>query len=183
MLRSAAPASCTPPSAPLRALVATLEGAGIACALGGSGLLMSAGLSRAARDWDLTTDAPLEQVLRALDGAPSVLSGPSGVHADHKLSLASGMIELIVGFSMHGPRGVVRLPTRVARRWKGIPVGSPEVWAVAYAMMGRAAKAEMLFLWLGRRGADRGAIEALRRESLPGELDRRLAALPPAPGS
>lgn len=178
MLRSAVEARCTPPSAPLRALVAELEGAGLACALGGSGLLMSHGLCRAACDWDLTTDAPMERVLQVLGSRPHQRFGSSGVHADQKLVLDAGTIEVIVGFAMHGPRGVVRLPTRVATHWMGLPIGSPEVWAVAYAMMGRPARAETLFLWLERAGADPEAVAAMRREPLPPELDARLARLP-----
>lgn len=42
--------------------------AGVRCALGGSGLLLSLGLVDRVGDWDLTTDAPLERVEAALQG-------------------------------------------------------------------------------------------------------------------
>lgn len=49
-------------------LVRVLLRAGVRCALGGSGLLLSLGLVDRVGDWDLTTDAPLERVEAALQG-------------------------------------------------------------------------------------------------------------------
>ena len=106
----------SPPRSWLEEIVATLEGRGITVALGGSGLLAALGLGRAIRDWDLTTDAPYAQVMSALAGRPCVAHGPDALHADHKLALAGGAVEIIVGFAYSVPGSVVRVPTFVSAR-------------------------------------------------------------------
>lgn len=171
------PGSKTPPLAPLRDVVARIEGAGLTCALGGSGLLMALGLAHEARDWDLTSDAPRERLEPLLADLGPAHVGSGGVHADQKLVLPRLDIEVIIGFAFHAGGAVVRIPTRVSRRWNDVPVGSPEAWAVAYALLGRRPKSELLFGYLGTHGADRGAVAALLAEPLPEELAARLTAL------
>lgn len=168
----------SPPFEPLAALVARLERAGIRVALGGSGLLAALGLTDAVRDWDLTTDADLEALAAALGDEPFTHKGSDALHADQKLMLAGGAMEVIVGFAFFTPRGVVRIPTRESGRWNGIPLGSLEAWAVAYALLGRDGKSEALWRRLAERGADPAAVAALLREPLSPELEARLRALP-----
>jgi hypothetical protein len=79
----------------------------------------------------------------------------------------------------------VRIPTRVTARWRELPVGSPEGWAVAYALMGelesaprRTERAELLFAHLAAHGADAGTIAFLLAQPLPVELAARLTKLP-----
>src|SRR5438093_2354480 len=167
-----------PPLAPLRAVVGRLESAGLVCALGGSGLLASLGLADSARDWDLTTDQPLVRVRDALCELDHDLVGPNRAHADTKLQLAGGLIELIVGFAIRSGDAVIRLPTIVTGRWIGVPTGSPEVWAAAYDLMGRLEKSSLLFGWLEKRGAEGAAISRLLLQPLPQELRERLEGLP-----
>ena len=173
----------SPPVEPLRELVRDLEANGVACALGGSGLLAALGLAREVRDWDLTTDAPPDLVRAALGEREHEWVGSDALHADQKFSLAGGAIELIVGFAFHTSGGVVRLPTIVAGGWNGVPVGSPEVWAAAYVLLDRVAKAEALFGHLESRGADARSLARLLGEAVPAELRRRLEALPLDPTS
>lgn len=172
----------TPPLRPLRDVVARIEGAGLACALGGSGLLVALGLARRARDWDLTTDAPRTRLEPLLADLIPEHVGPNGVHADQKLVLPALRIECIIGFAFHAGGPIVRIPTRVMRRWRGLPVGSPEAWAVAYALLGRSAKSDLLFAHLARRGADAQVVDLLLDEPLPDALARRLRALPSPAG-
>jgi len=167
----------SPPLAPLQTLVDRMERAGVRVALGGSGLLAAHGLADTVRDWDLTTDAAVDQVIAVLEGGTFDHTGQDALHADQKLTLADGTIEVIVGFAFHTPRGVVRIATREQGRWNGIPLGSPEAWAIAYHLLGREAKAEALWRMLVERGADPGAIAALLREPLAPELAARLRAL------
>lgn len=169
-----------PPLAPLHEVVAALEAGGVACALGGSGLLAALGLETSVRDWDLTTDAPLAAVSAALAPWSPEWMGPNGVHADQKLMLPALHTECIVGFAfrMEAGAGVVRIPTVVASRWEDVPTGSPEAWTVAYALLGRAEKSRRLMDHLARHGADPGVIARLRAEPLPPRLDEALAALP-----
>jgi hypothetical protein len=167
-----------PPLEPLQALVGRLERAGIVVALGGSGLLAALGLTDTIRDWDLTTDAGLDPVLAALAGEPAEHHGSDELHADQKLMLAEGTIEVILGFAFHTERGVVRIPTVVSGRWERIPLGSPEGWAVAYHLLGRPEKSEALWRALGSRGADPQVVARLLREPLAPALARRLGDLP-----
>jgi hypothetical protein len=169
--------SCPPP-APLRGTLARLEAAGLVAALGGSGLLAALGLAEHVRDWDLTTDEPWERVVEALAGEPLVAHGPDHLHADRKLALADGAVEVIVGFAFHTPGGLVRVPTVVAERRGGIPLGSPEGWAVAYHLLGRPEKRDALLGHLALHGADAGVLVRLLDQPLPSGLAARLAALP-----
>lgn len=164
----------TPPFEPLHQVVARLECAGIECALGGSGLLAALDLTTEVRDWDLTTDASIDDVTAALAELPNEVVGSSGIHADHKLM--TGPIEVIARFALLAEGRIVRVPTLVTRHWNGVPVGSPEAWAIAYALMGRAEKAETLFEWLDGR-ADTGSVARLLVQPLPEALRSRLAAL------
>ncbi len=172
-----------PPLAPLREVVERLEGAGIACALGGSGLLMALGLVEQVHDWDLTTDASPAAVLAALAGRDLVLHGNSGDHADHKVVTAGGAIEVIARFAFRVPGGVARIPTIVSGRWRGVPLGSAEAWAAAYVLLGRPAKAELLFAHLARRGAEPSALRTLLAQPLPRALAARLRALERSAGA
>jgi hypothetical protein len=160
----------SPAVTPLRDVIGRLEGAGIAAALGGSGLLAALGLAREVRDWDLTTDAAQADVAAALAGFDQELAGSSGVHADHKVMLPAHSIEVICRFAFHVKGGVVRIPTRVTRRWEELPVGSPEAWAVAYALLDRPAKADLLWNWLGGRTPDREVVDLLLAQPLPPEV-------------
>lgn len=179
-----------PPLEPLRAALAKLERAGIPHALGASGLCAALGLADRVNDWDVTCEAGLGTLEALFAGEPSESFGNSGCHADHKLNLRGGEIELIARFAFFVEGGVVRIPTRVSRAWNGVPVGSPEAWAVAYALMGayddaahrerRRARAETLFAWLGAHGADADTVRELLAQPLPGPLAARLAALPVA---
>lgn len=174
-----------PPLEPLRAVLARLAAAGVPHALGGSGLLASLGLVERVNDWDVTCDADLEPLAAIFADVPHERFGNSGCHADHKLTLEGGAIELIVRFAFFVPGGIVRIPTIVTGEWQGLPVGSPEGWAVAYALMGelegaqrRIERADTLFALLASRGADREAVAALLAQPLPAALATRLERLP-----
>jgi hypothetical protein len=177
-----------PPLEPLRETLGTLAAAGVPHALGASGLCAALGLVDRVNDWDVTCDADLATLERLFAGRHSASFGNSGCHADHKLNLRDGEIELIARFAFFVPGGLVRIPTIVTREWNGVPVGSPETWAVAYALMGefddeadrerRRGRAEALFGWLATHGADPLAVRTLLAEPLPAPLAARLAALP-----
>jgi hypothetical protein len=169
-----------PPLAPLRDAIERIEREGLEVALGGSGLLGALGLGDMARDWDLTTDEPPQRIAALFPAGSFDLVGSSGVHADHKLGLGGGVVEVICRFAFNVEGGVAHIPTIVRERREGIPLGSPEAWAIAYALLERAAKSEALFGWLETHGADRDAVERLLAEPLPHALASRLRALPGA---
>ena len=173
-----------PPLEPLHRALARLASAGVPHALGGSGLLASLGLVDRVNDWDVTCEAELDALAALFSGEPHERFGNSGCHADHKLNLEGGAIELISRFAFFVPGGIVRIPTIVSGEWNGVPVGSPEGWAIAYALMGslegsqrRIERADTLFAHLAARGADAAAIDLLLAEPLPADLVTRLSTL------
>ncbi len=171
-----------PPGAPdparARAVVLGLERSGVRCALGGSGLLAALGLAATMRDWDVTTDAPLEAILAAIEDRPAEHHGNDALHADEKLTLAAEGVEIIRRFAFFTPGGVVRLPTFVTGRWHGIPIGAAECWAIAYDLLERPAKRDLLLGWLARHGADGARLDGLLAQPLPEPIAARLRALP-----
>jgi hypothetical protein len=167
-----------PPFDALERVAARLRDHGFEFALGASALLHAHGLVARVGDWDLTTDAPLDEVRRAFDEVPHEFCGNSGIHTDHKLRLEGGDVELIVRMSLAVESGDVHIPTIVQGTWRGMPLGSLEAWAVAYSIMGRPERTETAFAALLSRGADPSAIGRLRTQPLPPELDERLAELP-----
>lgn len=177
-------AAVTPPIEPLLALTRRLDDAGIRWALGGSGLLAALGLVDVVNDWDVTCDADVETLEALFADVEHSSHGNDALHADHKLTFPEERAELIARFAFFVPGGVVRVPVLVSREWRGLPVGSPEAWAAAYALLGegedsgrRRDRSERLFRWLRREGAAGEAIEALLAEPLPAALADRLRAL------
>jgi hypothetical protein len=183
----------TPPLAGVRDVLATLDRAGIVAALGGSGLLAALGLSDRVGDWDVTTDAAVDDVAAALAGEPHERFGSSGIHADHKLVLRGGEIEVICRFALDSPAGVCRVPTIVTRVWRDLPVGSPVGWAIAYELLHRgeepehggrvkaqtrAEKAERLWRHVEQAGVTLAEREALATQPLPMDLRRRHDSAP-----
>jgi hypothetical protein len=168
----------SPPLPLLRDYVERLERGGLTVALAGSGLMAALGLTDTVHDWDLTCDDPFERVVAALGDEPFVHHGSDELHADMKLALEGGTVELILGFAFHVAGAVVRIPNVVSARVEGIPLASPEGWAVAYGLLGRQTKSDALFEHLERNGADRAVVSRLLAEPLPLPLATRLAALP-----
>ncbi len=137
----------TPPLGGVHRLVAVLQVASWRPAIGGSGLLVALGLADTAKDWDVTVDAPVEAVIATLDRAGLSYRDETltdGIYASDRRLIFDGPIDLLVNFAMRGPDGVERLPTRVAGCWCGLPLGDPAIWARAYRLLGRDAKAELL---------------------------------------
>jgi len=176
-----------PPLEPLLGITAHLDAAGIAWAVGGSGLLAALGLVTVVNDWDVQVEAPPEQLQWLLAGVPHTFHGHGGCHADWKLAFESERAELIPRFAFYAPDGIVSVPLRVSRRWRGLPIATPEGWACAYWLMGefdapalrarRAERAEKLFAWLAAYGADPARLEELLEAPLPRPLAEKLRAL------
>ncbi|WP_152360512.1 hypothetical protein [Microlunatus speluncae] len=137
----------TPPLGGVHRLVAVLQVASWRPALGGSGLLVALGLADTAADWDVTVDAPVESVIAALDRAGLAYRDETrsdGSYASDRRLVFDGPIDLLINFALRGPDGVEQLPTRVTGCWRGLPLADPVVWARAYRLLGRDAKAELL---------------------------------------
>ncbi|WP_079911099.1 hypothetical protein [Paenibacillus sp. 32352] len=164
-----------------KSITERLDAAGIPYASGGSGLLYSLGLTEQVRDWDITTEAPLEDVEKALKGISwtRAVSGDYPFASSYRLSITHGSlpVDLIGGFAIHTDAGLCRLYSHSSRVWEGIPMGSPEVWAAAYALMNREEKANKLFSYLTECGADQERLQQLLQEPLPEPVRSRLLAL------
>jgi hypothetical protein len=171
----------TPPVEPLLGVADILRRAGVDFALGGSGLLHALGLAEQVGDWDLTTDADPSMIYRILGAMSQERCGPSGIHADAKVRLFGGAVELILGMAFRTAAGVCRVPTIPSGHWRGVPLASPEAWWVAYSLLGRQAKADRLGAHLRERGCDPAAVARLLREPLPSPLAGFLRALPAGP--
>ncbi|HWI60781.1 MAG TPA: hypothetical protein VNT75_02955 [Symbiobacteriaceae bacterium] len=160
-----------PPIEPLRRVHAALQAGGVVAALGGSGLLYSLGLVDTVRDWDLTTDAPFDQVKAALGDLPWRPSptGDGSYATAHRINVTpdGADIDLMVSWAVRCDEGVVQFPTVVAGALEGIPVGSPEVWAVAYRLIGRPQKAGLLDDYLRRHGYRSEIRDQLLAQPLP----------------
>ncbi|ULL13261.1 hypothetical protein DVH26_01455 [Paenibacillus sp. H1-7] len=162
-------------------VAALLEAEGIHYASGGSGLLYSLGLVSHVRDWDLTTDAPLEAVTAALQDIPYALvpSGDYPFASAYRLSAQDDALplDIIGGFAIHSEHGICRLPSHSPFIWENIRMGSPEVWAVAYGLMNRIEKSQLLFAYLQEKGASRDIVERMLEEPLPEPLRCQLQEL------
>lgn len=160
---------------------AALSAAGITWALGGSAVLIAHGLwEQPPTDWDLNTDADLERVQAALAGFQvelHPLTG-SGNYATKARLTVEQEIDLMVQFAVRTEGGVVHLPTVVSRTWQGMPVGSPEVWAVAYRLIGRPVKPDLLTDWLRTHGAESRVKAMLLTQPLPGALRAEVESWP-----
>lgn len=161
-----------------------LTAAGHEWGLGGSGLLYALGLAEHVGDWDLQTDASAEACEAVFTDRPYQRFDANGCHADHKLTLPDWDAEIIIRFAFATPRGVVRVPARVSGVWQGVPLASPEGWAVAYWLLGeldgepaRTTKAQTLLAHLARHGADRVRLAELLDQPLPETLAELLRAL------
>ena len=168
---------------PLLAITSQLEQAHIPYALGGSGLLYSLGLIDRVRDWDLTTEAALGDVLTALDQFTHTAS-PSGDYpfgSSYRIAFRHAWpeIDLIGNFSIHTASGLCRLPAIPTRRWEGVDVGSPEVWFVAYALMNRMEKARLLYHYLDQHEVNLEIMNMLLDQPLPDSLRDECKSLLP----
>lgn len=154
-------ASRTPPLETVRALQAALAEAGVASVVGGSGLLAALELVTEARDWDLVLPAgsleTAERVLAALElEATRAPVGHPLYATEAMLAVDAGdhTIDVLVGFAVRTPDGVVAIPARQGGVWRGLMMARADDWAVAYRAMGRDAHAELL------EGATPGGLSA-----------------------
>ncbi|CAM4048839.1 hypothetical protein COLU111180_20815 [Cohnella lubricantis] len=127
-------------------IVKRLEAYHIPYALGGSGMLRYLNLIHEVNDWDLMVECPKSTLIEAiqdLDWAEL----PTGGHpfaSPYRISIESLQIDFIGHFALHTESDIFHLPIASFAIWDGIRLSSPEVWYIAYSLMGRTAKANLL---------------------------------------
>ncbi|CAN7276944.1 hypothetical protein LJR153_001334 [Paenibacillus sp. LjRoot153] len=156
----------------LVAVTQALDQSGIRYSLGGSGLMLSFGLTNTVGDWDVMVEAAKDQVKNALqhEQIEEITSGDYPFGTDYKLVVHHShlpQVEIIGGLSIYTDAGLCRLPSIPSSTWNSIQVGSPEVWYVAYALMNRSAKAAILLSYLKEVGANKDILNRLMNEPLP----------------
>lgn len=129
---------------------------GIDYALGGSGLMYSLNLIDNVSDWDITTDCSQEEIIKALDNFEwnQASCGDYPFASKYRINLPKHNIEIIGKHAIYTNEGICNLPTIFTSSWNGIKIGSPEVWFVAYTLMGRHHKASLLYNYIKSNGAD-----------------------------
>ncbi len=169
----------TPNLEQLQGIISKFRECRLKAALGGSGLLYALGLTEVVHDWDLTTNEPLHEVMRCLNGFHVIEKRrvSETFRSEYILVLPDEDVEIIGGYAIRCGRDTCHLPTIIGGSWREVPTASPEVWAVAYYLMGRLDKAELLFGYLQRAGVSRYALEVLLEEPLPRNLRHRLDAI------
>jgi len=149
-----------PPLGVLVRVIDALRGRGLTPAVGGSGLLVALGLADVAHDWDITVDGAGSAAAAAVTDAGLAYrdrTDRAGIYATGWRYVVDGGdhdLDLLVNFALHGPHGTERLPTRVTGHWRGLPLADPAVWARAYRLLDRPAKADVLERWLTEHAGD-----------------------------
>lgn len=152
--------------------------------LGGSGLLYYFNLSNTVNDWDLIVDCPKDMLLKVIDGYDWIEqdSGDYPFASEYRIHIPSLRIDIIGGFAFYAEGEVVCLPTSHIRNreWDGIKVSNPEIWYVAYYLMGREAKSNLILGHLQRHKeiVDQHVIrDLLMRNGLNYEIKEELSKL------
>ncbi|MGG2026972.1 hypothetical protein AB1282_14830 [Gottfriedia sp. S16(2024)] len=150
-------------------------------ALGGSGLLYALGLVNYVNDWDITTDEFKKDIIGALSlfKIEEITSGKFPFASDYKLTFIENNqeIEIIGNFSIHSSLGICNIPSVITSEWRGIAIGSAESWYVAYKLMNREEKANLLYNFLKENGADNNIINILLNQPLPIDIKDTLTKL------
>lgn len=165
----------------LTLVTSQLESSNIKYALGGSGMLLSLGLSDTINDWDIMTDAPKEQILKALQHF--TIKETTGAEypfgTEYKLAIHENdpQVEILGKFAIYNDQQLCKIPTIPATIWQGVQISAPEVWYVTYALMERTAKADLLLEYLKGKPANKEVINKLMKEPLPEFIVQQLEGI------
>ncbi len=122
----------------------------ISYALGGSGLLYYLGICDSVNDWDITVDCSKDKLISAISGYDwaEKKSGDYPFASQYRISIDSLIIDFIGYFAFQYKEEVINIPIYPCEKWGSINVSSPEVWYVAYYLMGRKEKADLILNYL-----------------------------------
>jgi hypothetical protein len=107
--------------------------------LGGSGLLFYLGLVDKVNDWDIVVECPMIKLTEVLDDLPwtELKSGEYPYASKFRIQIPTLHIDFIGSLALQNTKGIVKFPIENAAIWQGVQVSHPEIWCVAYRMMGR----------------------------------------------
>lgn len=156
----------------------------ITYSLGGSGLLYYLNLTGVVNDWDLMVECPKGILLKAIDGYDWIEldGGDYPFASEYRIHITSLRIDIIGRFAFYTEGEVVHLPTSPIqnREWDGIKVSSPEIWYVAYYLMGREEKSKLIlgYLETHKEIIDKHLIrDLLKKKGLNDEIREELSKL------
>lgn len=165
-------------------LVKRLEANHIAYSLGGSAILYFLGLVDSVNDWDLMLDCPKSKLIEAVAGYEWIEkeSGDKPFASEYRMEIESLNVDVIGGFAFDVDGRRLELPISPIPnvKWHGMHVSSPEVWYVAYHMMGRHEKANLIlaFLQTSNEVVNQDLIESLlANDNLTDEIRKGLSML------
>ncbi|MEK4436140.1 MULTISPECIES: hypothetical protein [Paenibacillus] len=131
-------------------LIKRLEENNIPYALGGSGLLHYLGLIDFVNDWDIVVECPkhlLFSIINEYDFTEQE-SGDYPFASQYRISIESLKIDFIGYFALYSDDTIINLPVHSMGKWDIINVSSPELWYVAYYLMNRKSKANIILKYL-----------------------------------
>jgi hypothetical protein len=135
-------------------------------------------------DWDLVVDCPKDRLLKVIEGYDCIEqeSGDYPFASKYRIHIPSLKIDIIGGFAFYAAGVVVHLPTLHIRNreWDGIKVSSPEIWYLAYYLMERKEKSNLIlgYLQTHREIVDEHLIkELLMKNGLNYEIREELRKL------
>ncbi|CAI6036166.1 hypothetical protein PAECIP112173_00827 [Paenibacillus sp. JJ-100] len=135
--------------------VKRLEENNIAYSLGRSAMLYFFNLVGSINDWDLMVDCPKSKFIEAIAGYDWIdkESGDKPFASEYRMEIESLHVDVIGGFAFEVDGKRLELPiSHIPNvQWHGMNVSSPEIWYVAYQMMGRKEKADLILLYLQKQ--------------------------------
>ncbi len=140
---------------------------------------MAKGMEVTVRDWDLTIDAESESVVAVLNAngvAWKTAADRSGLYSTRDRFVATLLtengahdIDIMVRFAIRpdATSTPIAIETVECGVWNGIPLGSLENWLVAYRLMQRPLKPELIAAYLRVHGGDVRLLDRLLAGPLP----------------
>jgi hypothetical protein len=137
-----------------------------------SGVLYACKLVHSVNDWDITTDHPLSETVEALGAENWILKRKTELFdSEYVIQLPDYNTDVIGSFRINSPTGICEIPNYISTWWDGeIPLASPEAWFVAYRLMGRDEKANLLRRFIETNGAEQNVALAVLAQPLPHDV-------------
>lgn len=164
----------------LHGIAEKLNQSQIQYSLGGSGLLFYLGLIDKVNDWDIVVECPKEKLIEVLDDLPwsELKSGDYPYASEFRIHIPSLHIDFIGSLALQNTKGTVKFPIENAAIWHGVQVSYPEIWCVAYQMMGREHKADLLLNYLkGNRINKRLMLNFIGNDCLDDQFKQELISV------